>query len=32
MVALIFYITVIVTIVAVVFSIIYWIRERKDRL
>jgi hypothetical protein len=31
MVALIFYITVIITIVAVIFSIIYWIQERKNR-
>lgn len=31
MVEYIFYITVIITIVAVVFSIIYWLQERKDR-
>jgi hypothetical protein len=31
MVELIFYITVIITIVAVIFSVIYWIQERKNR-
>jgi hypothetical protein len=31
MVALIFYITVAMTIVAVILSVIYWIKERKNR-
>jgi hypothetical protein len=31
MVALIFYITVAITVVAVTLSVIYWIKERKNR-
>jgi hypothetical protein len=31
MVEYIFYITVFITIVAVIFSIVYWIQERKNR-
>jgi nitrogen fixation-related uncharacterized protein len=31
MVALIFYITVAITIVAVTLSVIYWVKERKNR-
>ena len=31
MVALIFYITVAITVVAVILSVMYWIKERKNR-
>lgn len=31
MVAVIFYLTIAVTIVAVIFSIVYWLQERKNR-
>lgn len=30
-VAVIFYITIAITIVAVVFSVVYWLQERKNR-